>query len=218
MCSQPSWEELPICTYISRALLLSPSSYLCTMPSKKSWKECIRYIIFLSPFRRVVDSAHRHLTPAWHTVIMGTGATSALIHNFPYGNGNPFIRIFTLVIFFLNLVLFILISVATAARYALFPDVWSKMLRHPAQSLFVGAIPMGFATLINIALVSDTRLGTPSRIQLAQDMNQETGIGGLGFLYFLWGCWWVDSIVSVLCAFGMVYTMYVDHSHLCVFL
>lgn len=86
---------------------------------------------------------------------MGTGATSALIHNFPYGHGSPFIRIFTLIIFFINLVLFVLISAATAARYALFPELWSKMLRHPAQSLFVGAVPMGFATLINVALVSD---------------------------------------------------------------
>ncbi|KAG9316480.1 voltage-dependent anion channel [Chiua virens] len=122
---------------------------------------------------------------------MGTGATSALIHNFPYGDGSPLIRIFTLIIFFLNLALFISITAATAARYALYPQVWSRMLRHPAQSLFLGAIPMGFATLINVALA----------------MNQQTGIGGLGLLYFLWGCWWFDSIVSFLCAFGMVYTM-----------
>ena len=100
----------------------------------------------------------RHFTPAWHLVIMGTGATSALIHNFPYGQGSPVIRIFTLIIFFLNFVLFVVVSVATAARYALFPDVWSKMLRHPAQSLFVGAAPMGFCTLINIAVVSGTYL------------------------------------------------------------
>ncbi|KIJ67707.1 hypothetical protein HYDPIDRAFT_83372 [Hydnomerulius pinastri MD-312] len=147
---------------------------------KKTWRECIK-----------------HFTPAWHTVVMGTGATSALIHNFPYGNGNPAIRIVTLIIFFLNLVLFLLISGATAARYIMFPEVWSKMLRHPAQSLFVGTVPMGFATLINIAL----------------DMNQETGVGGLGFLYFLWGCWWVDCIVSFLSAFGMVYTMSSHQTH-----
>ncbi|KAF9227492.1 hypothetical protein BS17DRAFT_775604 [Gyrodon lividus] len=148
--------------------------------TKKTWTECIR-----------------HFTPAWHTLIMGTGATSALIHNFPYGDGHPAIRILTLTIFFLNLLLFILIGSATAARYMLFPDVWWKMLCHPAQSLFVGAIPMGFATLINIAL----------------DMNQETGVGGLGFLYFLWGCWWIDSLVSCMCAFGMVYTMSSHQTH-----
>ena len=113
-----------------------------------------------------IDSAHRHFTPAWHTVIMGTGVTSALIHNFPYGHGSPVIRIFTLIIFFLNLVLFVLISVATALRYALFPDVWSKMLRHPAQSLFVGAVPMGITTLINIALVCNTTIWAGSRLNL----------------------------------------------------
>jgi len=150
------------------------------MSSKKTWRECIK-----------------HFTPAWHTVIMGTGAISALIHNFPYGKGSPIITVFTLIIFFLNLVLFVLISLATVARYALFPDIWSKMLRHPAQSLFVGAAPMGVTTLITIAL----------------DMNQETGVGGSGLLYFLWGCWWIDSAVSFLCAFGMVYMMSSIQSH-----
>ncbi|KAH7888823.1 voltage-dependent anion channel, partial [Phlebopus sp. FC_14] len=113
-----------------------------------------------------------HFTPAWHTIVMGTGVTSALIHNFPYGS-NSATRIVTLILFFFNLLLFTAISGATFLRYIMFPDLWMKMLHHPAQSLFVGAMPMGFATLINIAL----------------DMNQETGIGGQGFLYFLWGCW-----------------------------
>ncbi|KAI9572052.1 voltage-dependent anion channel, partial [Boletus coccyginus] len=128
----------------------------------------------------ICPKAYKHFAPAWHLVIMGTGVTSSLIYNFPYGHGSPVIRIFTLIIFFLNFVLFIVISAATVARYAFFPDVWSKMLRHPAQSLFVGTAPMGFCTLINIAV----------------NMNQETGFGGQGFLHFLWGCWWIDCIVS----------------------
>lgn len=77
---------------------------------------------------------------------------------------------------------------------------------------------MGFATLINIALVSDTRLCTSCRTQFTQDINLETGLGGRAFLYFLWGCWWLDSIGSFFCAFGMVYIMYVDHPYFCLFL
>lgn len=148
---------------------------------------------------------------------MGTGATSALIYNFPYGHGSPLIRIFTLIVFFLNLVLFILISAASVARYALFPDVWSKMLHHPAQSMFIGAIPMGFTTLISVALVSLAIPCNSFGINFLQDMNQDTGFGGLGFLYFLWGCWLIDSAVSFLCAFGMVHTMYVHDRHLSIF-
>ena len=34
------------------------------------------------------------------------------------------------------------------------PQIWSMMIRHPAQSLFIGCFPMGAATLINSALVS----------------------------------------------------------------
>lgn len=32
--------------------------------------------------------------------------------------------------------------------------VWSMMITHPAQSLFIGCFPMGAATLINAGLVS----------------------------------------------------------------
>ncbi|KAG1751518.1 voltage-dependent anion channel [Suillus paluster] len=149
-------------------------------PPSKSWRECIR-----------------NFTWAWHTVIMGTGATSALVHAFPYGNGNPAIKVATLIIFFLNLLLFVFFTGATIARYVMFPDIWLKMIRHPTQGLFMGAFPMGAATLINIALVA----------------HQEWNFGGIGFLYTLWGCWWLDSIVSYLIAFGMLHAMIVEQKH-----
>ncbi len=40
-----------------------------------------------------------------------------------------------------------------------------------------------------------------------QAVNQDWGTGGNGLLYALWGFWWLDSAVSYLCAFGMLYTM-----------
>ncbi|EGO25854.1 hypothetical protein SERLADRAFT_466566 [Serpula lacrymans var. lacrymans S7.9] len=153
---------------------------MATTSPRKSWKECIR-----------------HFTPAWHTVIMGTGAVSALVHSFPYGSGSLPIKIVTLLVFFLNLFLFVVICAATIARYILFPELWPIMLRHPAQSLFIGAFPMGAATLINVALVA----------------NQEWGFAGTGFLYTLWGLWWLDSVISFAVAFGMVYTMMIKHDH-----
>lgn len=97
---------------------------------------------------------YRHFTWAWHTVIMGTGATSALVHAFPYGHQSLTIKIVTLTIFFLNIIIFVLFTGAAIARYTMFPDIWVKMIHHPTQSLFIGSLPMGTMTLINIALVN----------------------------------------------------------------
>ncbi|KAG1790564.1 voltage-dependent anion channel [Suillus plorans] len=149
-------------------------------PPRKSWRECIR-----------------NFTWAWHTVIMGTGGTSALVHAFPYWNGSPAIKVVTLMVFCLNLLLFVLFTGATVARYIMFPDTWLKMIRHPTQGPLMGAFPAGATTLINIALVA----------------HQEWNFGGTGFLYTLWGCWWLDSIVSYLIAFGMLHAMMVEQKH-----
>ncbi|KAG2111207.1 voltage-dependent anion channel [Suillus discolor] len=149
-------------------------------PPRKSWRECIR-----------------NFTWAWHTVIMGTGGTSALVHAFPYWNGSPAIKVVTLMVFYLNLLLFVLFTGATVARYIMFPDTWLKMIRHPTQGPLMGAFPAGATTLINIALVA----------------HQEWNFGGTGFLYTLWGCWWLDSLVSYLIAFGMLHAMMVEQKH-----
>ncbi|CCM05707.1 uncharacterized protein FIBRA_07939 [Fibroporia radiculosa] len=71
------------------------------------------------------------------------------------------------------------------------------MLGHPAQSLFIGTFPMGMTTLINSALA----------------INQNWGFGGTGFLYTLWGCWWLVSWMSYVVAYGMIYTMTTRHEH-----
>ncbi|OBZ68178.1 Sulfite efflux pump SSU1 [Grifola frondosa] len=139
----------------------------------------------------------RHFTWAWHAVIMGTGVVSALLHNFPYHNESLGLKITAVVFFLLNLVLFVFVCTCTILRYALYPEIWPLMIVHPAASLFVGCFPMGAATLINAGLA----------------INQDWGFGGNGFLYTLWGFWWLDSIVSYIIAFGMIYTMMVRQDH-----
>ena len=42
---------------------------------------------------------------------------------------------------------FLLISIL---RYTIYPEIWFAMIRHPAQSLFLGTFPMGLATIINM--------------------------------------------------------------------
>lgn len=127
---------------------------------------------------------------------MGTGITSAIIHLFPYNNDKLALKIVALVIFLLNLVLFVFVCTCTVLRYIWYPEVWSMMIAHPAQSLFMGCFPMGAATLINAAL------------NVHNDWHSG-GTGTSGFLWALWGFWWLDSICSYIIAFGMIYAMMV---------
>ncbi|KAJ7249005.1 voltage-dependent anion channel [Mycena rebaudengoi] len=147
--------------------------------------------------RRSLKNCIRHFTWSWHTVVMGTGSVSTLISLFHFGENSETIKILTLLFFFLNLCLFISICGATMLRYYMFPELWPAMLQHPAQSLIIGAFPMGAATLINTALA----------------INQRYSFSGTGFLFSLWAFWWLDSAVSIFTAFGMLYVMMTRQQH-----
>lgn len=54
---------------------------------------------------------------------MGTGITSILIHLFPYNNDSQALKIVSLIIFFINLVLFVFVCTCTILRYIMFPEV-----------------------------------------------------------------------------------------------
>jgi tellurite resistance protein TehA-like permease len=90
----------------------------------------------------------RNFTPSWFSVTMGTGIVSILLHNLPY-NGDWLYWI-SVVIFAVNVVLFILFTFISIVRYTVYPEIWFAMIRHPAQSLFIGTFPMGLATIINM--------------------------------------------------------------------
>jgi len=90
----------------------------------------------------------RNFTPSWFSVTMGTGIVSILLHNLPY-NGDWLYWI-SVVIFALNVALFILFTFISIVRYTVYPEIWLAMIRHPAQSLFVGTFPMGLATITNM--------------------------------------------------------------------
>ncbi|KAF7351341.1 Sulfite efflux pump SSU1 [Mycena sanguinolenta] len=148
--------------------------------------------------RKDLKTCIRHFTWSWHTVVMGTGGVAGLISRFHFGQDSEAVKTLTLVFFFLNLLFFVAICGATIARYWMFPELWDAMLQHPAQSLFISTFPMGAATLINTALA----------------INQNYSFSGLGFLYALWGFWWLDCAVSLVAAVGMLMVMSVyelDH-------
>ena len=81
---------------------------------------------------------------------MGTGIVSILLHNLPY-NG-AWLYWISVVIFALNVALFIFFLFVSLLRYMLYPEIWVVMIHHPTQSLFLGTFPMGLATIINMVV------------------------------------------------------------------
>jgi hypothetical protein len=87
-------------------------------------------------WRRIV----LNFTPSWFSVTMGTGIASILLHNLPY-NG-IWLYWISVAIFALNVVLFSLFTAISIARYTIFRGVWSFMVKHPVQSLFLGMLSL----------------------------------------------------------------------------
>lgn len=108
---------------------------------------------------------------------MGTGITAILLENLPYQfNGLHYIAV---VIFVLNLALFVLFLTISIARYALWPEKFWQMLTHPAHSMLLGTFPMGFATIVNLTVfVCVPAWGDWAAI-------------------LAWVMWWIDAVVSI---------------------
>lgn len=102
--------------------------------------------------------------------------------------------VFSLIIFSLNLFLFVFFSILVVAKYIFYPDRWSALIQNPVTSLYTGCFPMAATTLINVGV---------------QVVNTEYNVGGKGFLYFLWAMWWVVVVVSFICCWAGVHVMYV---------
>ena len=95
-------------------------------------------------WRRIV----RNFSPSWFSVTMGTGIVSVLLITIPYPT--PWLRNLSLLFFILNTLLFALAITISVARYTLYPAIWGVMLADATNSLFLGTIPMGFATLVEM--------------------------------------------------------------------
>lgn len=97
---------------------------------------------------------------------MGTGIVSILLHNLPY-NG-PWLYWLSVTLFATNALLFTLFLTISTLRYTLYPRIWTAMINHPAQSLFLGTFPMGLATLINMTVYACVPAWGPSFAHLVR--------------------------------------------------
>ncbi|KAG9237117.1 C4-dicarboxylate transporter/malic acid transport protein-like protein [Amylocarpus encephaloides] len=151
----------------------------CVYQAKKSKRE--------QGWRKIV----RNFTPSWFSVNMGTGIVSILLHNLPY-NGDWLYWI-SVIVFALNVALFVTFFTISFLRYTLYPQIWGAMMRHPAQSLFLGTFPMGLATIINMIVFVCVPAWGYRAVQLA------------------WTLWWFDMAVSIACCLYVPFAVMTLH-------
>ncbi|KAL2038915.1 hypothetical protein N7G274_008255 [Stereocaulon virgatum] len=133
----------------------------------------------------------RNFTPSWFSVIMGTGIVSILLHNLPY-NG-IWLYWISIIIFALNVFLFSVFLLISILRYTIYPEIWFAMIRHPAQSLFLGTFPMGLATIVNMTVFVCVPAWGPWAITLA------------------WTLWWIDVVIAVFTCFYLPFVIMYFH-------
>lgn len=139
---------------------------------------------------------------------MGTGIVSILIHNLPWNA--RWLYWISVALFCLNILLFVLFTIISTVRYTAFPGLFCAMLRHPVQSLFLGrfhraaeipsvlttclgTIPMGLATIVNMAVFVCVPAWGPWAVTLA------------------WTLWWIDVVISI--ATCMFLPFVIMHKH-----
>jgi len=174
---------------------LSPCAHITTTPCATEYHEQqnaaaiehSRHERNRHGWRRVV----LNFTPSWFSVNMGTGIVSILLHNLPY-NGRWLYWI-SVVIFAVNVLLFAIFTVISILRYSLFKGLWTCMITHPVQSLFLGTIPMGLATIINMIVFVCVPAWGSWAVTLA------------------WVLWWIDVALAVASNFYLPFVVMYKH-------
>lgn len=146
----------------------------------------------------LVKALTRKTNPVLFAIIMGTGAISTLFNAFPYGTGTRLMTILSLMVFFVNLVLFFSFTAMALVKYTSHRDRWASLLQNPVASLYTGCFPMGATTLINVAV---------------DVIHEEYRFGGPAFLYFIWAFWWLDIVIAFVCCWIGVHVMATRQTH-----
>ena len=133
-----------------------------------------------------------NFTPSWFSVTMGTGIMSILLHTSPHKFSGE--AVIGTVLYFVNVFLFISFSLVTLIRYIIFPWAFMRMISHSSQSLFLGTIPMGLATIVNATVI----IVVPKYGHWAVNL--------------CWTLWWIDVTLTVLSVFGIPLVMFKVHT------
>jgi tellurite resistance protein TehA-like permease len=129
------------------------------------------------PPRTTLSDVVREFALNWFTVTMGTGAFALALNQFPLPL--PGASDIAGGLWLLDLMLFVLFTILYAARWIFFFDVARQIFWHSVLSMFLGAIPMGLATIINGLLVFGVPFFGKSAVSVGHAL------------------WWADAAMSV---------------------
>lgn len=135
----------------------------------------------------------RQFTPNWFTVIMGTGVVALIIADFPIAS-----EVFWQLgsgLWHFNMLLFIFFMALYGARWIKYPLEAAQIFNHPVMCLFLGAIPMALATILNGFL----KFGLPLYGEIALDLAEIL--------------WYIDVILAVAIAWAVPFLMYSRQKH-----
>ncbi|OTG63902.1 TDT family transporter [Acinetobacter silvestris] len=135
----------------------------------------------------------RQFTPNWFTVTMGTGVVALILPEFPFAH--TFLMQLATGLWQFNTLLFIAFTLLYLLRWFLYPQEAKQIFSHPTMGLFLGAIPMGLATVINGLL----KFGLPVYGDMAIHIAQVL--------------WYVDVVLAVVIGVGVPFCMYSRQEH-----
>lgn len=135
----------------------------------------------------------RQFTPNWFTVTMGTGVVALALNQFPLHL--LVLRELSAALWMVNIVLFLLCTLLYAARWIFFTKDATPIFGHPVMPMFLGAIPMGLATIVNGFLAFGiARMGAVA-VDIAVVL------------------WWVDAALAVGVGLLVPFLMFTRQTH-----
>ncbi|MHB1494215.1 MAG: TDT family transporter [Acidithiobacillus sp.] len=133
----------------------------------------------------------RHFTPNWFAATMGTGVLALMLGDFPYGQ--PALTVVAQALWCVNVLFFALFSLMFLSRAVFFPESFRRLFHHPVQPLFIGCIPMGFATIVN-GMITLWPISAASMVWTN-------------------AMWWIDVALSVISVLVVPFYMFTAQEH-----
>ncbi len=135
----------------------------------------------------------RQFTPNWFTVTMGTGVLALALNQLPAEI--PVLHSAGALLWLVNIVLFIACTMLYSARWVFFTRDAMPIWGHSVMPMFLGAIPMGLATIINGFLA----FGIP-----------QIGAAAVWIATFLW---WIDAALAIAVGLLVPFLMFTRQKH-----
>ncbi len=135
----------------------------------------------------------RQFTPNWFTMTMGTGVVALILPEFPFAH--ELLWALGTGLWQFNTLLFCTFSLLYILRWLIYPHEAQQIFSHSSMALFLGAIPMGLATVINGFLKYGIALYGDFAVQIAQNL------------------WYLDAILAVLIGIIVPFFMFSQQKH-----